>query len=152
HGTPPRDLGTDRLPEDALERFTTWLLRGDVESRATVQTYVAGTRAFFRFLSRRKWLAPAGSFEAGKANPREGLGRGRSRPPRIDRRLPLVVTYVESVPVPPPGAERGPSRLELLRDRALIRTLFCTGIRRAEAAGLSRGDLDDGWATQALIT
>jgi integrase len=43
-------------------------------------------------------------------------------------------------------------RLELLRDRALIRTLFCTGVRRQEASTLDRGDLDDGWSAQALIT
>src|SRR5205814_711613 len=103
YGTRLEGLRIDLLPEDALERFTTWLLRGEAESRATVQTYVAGTRAFFRFLACCKWLALVVSFEAVKANVREVLGCGSYRTPRIDRRLPLIVTYVESVPVSPPG-------------------------------------------------
>jgi len=152
-GQPPETLRTDHLDEDALERFHTWLLRdAGLQSRATVATYVAGVRAFLRFLARRRWLAPSVSFEALKANAREAMGRGSYRTPRVDRRLPLIVTYVDSLPVTSagPGAER--ARLELLRDRALIRTLFCTGVRRQEAAGLNRADLDDGWSKQALIT
>jgi integrase len=152
-GLQPDAMTTERIAEDALERFATWLLRDSgVESRASVQTYVAGARAFLRFLARRKWLASDVSFEALRANAREVLGRGSYRTPRVDRRLPLIVTYVESLQLPAaaPRAER--LRLELLRDKALIRTLFCTGVRRQEAASLNRADLDDGWSAQALIT
>src|SRR6266540_3179485 len=74
-GADPRSLTTDGIAEDALERFYTWLLReGGVESRATLSTYVAGVRAFLRFLARRKWLAPSVSFEAIKSNAREAMG------------------------------------------------------------------------------
>ncbi len=146
-------LTTDRLGEDLLERFATWLLHeGGIDSRASVTTYVAGARAFFRFLARRRWLAPSVSFEAARANAREALGRSTYRTPRPDRRLPLVVTYVESLALPAAGPGADQARLELLRDRALIRTLFCTGVRRQEAASLNRRDLDDGWSAQALIT
>jgi integrase/recombinase XerD len=152
-GMKPDAVTTDALDEDALERFHTWLVReSGVESRASVATYVAGTRAFFRFLARRKWLSPQVSFEALKANVRDAMGRGTYRTPRIDRRLPLIVTYVESLPLPERGPRTDRLRLELLRDKALIRTLFCTGIRRQEASTLNRADLDDGWSTQALIT
>jgi len=152
-GVPPESVTSEALSEDLLERFHTWLLKeAGIESRASLTTYVAGVRAFFRFLARRKWLSPDVSFEAVKANAREAMGRGTYRTPRIDKRLPLIVTYVESIALPPAGPAAAGVRLELLRDQALIRTLFCTGVRRQEAAGLNRGDLDDGWSDQALIT
>src|SRR5215212_767833 len=136
-GMQPDAMTTDALDEDALERFYTWLIRDSgVDSRASVSTYVAGTRAFFRFLARRKWLSPKVSFEALKANVRDAMGRGTYRTPRIDRRLPLIVTYVESLPLPERGPRTDRLRLELLRDKALIRTLFCTGVRRQEASTL----------------
>jgi integrase len=41
--------------------------------------------------------------------------------------------------------------MEVLRDQALILTLFSTGMRREEASRLDRDDVDDGWANQAII-
>src|SRR5439155_12921551 len=58
--------------------------------------------------------------------------------------------HVEALPLPSGG--EGARRLEALRDKAILRTLFCTGMRRAELCGLDRSDLDDGWGDQALIT
>jgi site-specific recombinase XerD len=100
---------------------------------------------------RRRIAPPGTSFEEVRANLQEVVGRVPYRTPRIDQRLPLVVSYVESLALPA-GADRGAARLELLRDKALIRTLFCTGMRRAEVAQLDRADLDDGWKDQALVT
>jgi site-specific recombinase XerD len=80
------------------------------------------------------------------------MGRASYKTPRIDRRLPLLVTHVVSLPLPPPSKRGGVSRLELLRDQALILTLFCTGMRREEVARLDRLDVEDGWSDRALIT
>jgi site-specific recombinase XerD len=64
-----------------------------------------------------------------------------------------VVTYADSLPLPGGGSESARrQRLELLRDRALIRTLYCTAMRRAEVASLNRTDVQDGYSDQALIT
>jgi integrase len=68
----------------------------------------------------------------------------------VDGRLPLVVLYVKSIPLPDP-AKAPQAYLETLRDRALILTLFSTGMRREEAARLDRADVDDGWSNQAII-
>lgn len=58
--------------------------------------------------------------------------------------------YVKKVPLP--DRERFPwQHLEILRDRAIILTLFATGMRREEVSRLDRADVDDGWATQAII-
>jgi integrase len=143
---------TDRLPPDSLERFYTWLVAEyGKEQRFTIQTYLAGARAFFRFLIRRRIGPLDTSFEQVRANLQEVVGRVPYRTPRIDQRLPLVVSYVDSLPLPA-GENRQQARLELLRDRALIRTLFCTAMRRAEVAMLDRTDLDDGWRDQAIVT
>ena len=68
------------------------------------------------------------------------------------QRLVLIVTHVDAIELPVDERPGGQARLELLRDRALIRTLFTSGMRREEVANLSRADVQDGYARQALIT
>lgn len=141
------------LGPEALEEFYGWLVRRHSrQRRATVATYSAGLRAFVRFLARRGLLAPQVTYERMRENVREVMGRGTYKTPRIDRRLPLLVTHVLALPVPPPSERRGIRRLEVLRDRALIMTLFCTGMRREEVSRLDRFDIEDGHGDRALIT
>src|SRR5260370_41816846 len=64
----------------------------------------------------------------------------------------MQVTSVLVLTLPQPAARRGVRRLEALRDRALMLTLFCTGMRREEVARLDRYDVQDGYADRALIT
>src|SRR5919198_4603349 len=85
---PPESTPTDRLPPDVLERFYTWLVRAyGKDRRFTLQTYVAGARAFYRFLVRRHLGPPQTSFEEVKAGLQEVMGRSTYRTPRIDQRL-----------------------------------------------------------------
>ncbi len=138
---------------NALERFYTWLVRVyGRDDRFTVNTYVAGVRAFFRFLGRRRLLASDVSYEELRDNLRAVMGRTAYKTPRIDRRLPLIVTHVDALELPPATDDGGRPRLELLRDRALIRTLFATGMRREEVARLDRADVQDGHARESIIT
>ncbi len=152
-GADPAVLNTDQLDRDVLERFYTWLVgvygRDD---RFTIVTYVAGVRSFFRFMARRELLPPALSFERLRDNLREAMGRTAYKTPRIDDRLALIVTHVDGLELPPAAHNTRNARLELLRDRALIRTLFATGMRREEVSRLSRRDVQDGRARQAIIT
>ena len=152
-GQDPTVLPTGSFPPNVLARFYTWLVRVyGRDERFTVVTYVAGVRAFFRFLARRRLLAPELSFEELRDNLREVMGRTAYRTPRIDRRLALIVTYVDNLELPPAGKAHGQARLELLRDRALIRTLFGTAMRREEVSRLDRADVQDGHARQAIVT
>jgi site-specific recombinase XerD len=147
-GWRPDDLGPN-----SLEEFYGWLVRRHGrERRATVATYLAGLRALVRYLARRALLSPDVSYEQMRANAQQVIGRATYRTPRIDQGLPLLVTHVLSLPLPPPTERRGVKRLELLRDRALMLTLFSTGMRREEVSHLNRVDLQDGWADRALIT
>jgi site-specific recombinase XerD len=152
-GVNPEQYRITQVRPDLLERFYLWLTRVyGREDRFTVATYVAGTRAFLRFCARRHLLSPDVSFEELRDNVREVMGRVPYRTPRIDQRLVLIVTHVDGIPLPPGDEYGGQPRLELLRDRALIRTLFTSGMRREEVSSLSRADVQDGHARQALIT
>jgi site-specific recombinase XerD len=152
-GVEPAAFGTSEIRGDLLERFYLWLARVyGRDDRFTIATYVAGARAFLRFCARRHLLSPGVSFEELRDNVREVMGRASYRTPRIDSRLVLIVTHVDGLPLPPAEQYGGQPRLELLRDRALIRTLFTTGMRREEVANLTRADVQDGHARQALIT
>jgi len=145
------EIGPADLPESSLHDFHTWLVRSyGRDDRSTIATYIAGVRAFLRFLSRRRLLAPDVSFEALSDQAREAMGRASYRAPRVDSRLPQVVLYVKSMATPDPSKNRR-GYLEVLRDRALILTLFSTGMRREEAARLDRQDVDEGWSGQAII-
>ena len=130
-GQEPETLCTDAFSYDVLERYYVWLVRTyGRDDRFTVATYVAGVRAFFRFLARRRLLAADLSFEELRDNLREVMGRVPYKTPRIDQRLVLIVTRLDGLELPADDGVTGQARLELLRDRALVRTLFATGIRR----------------------
>ena len=152
-GLDPQTATTDRLPAEALEQFYTWLLKtyGPAHRRTAV-AYVTEVRAFFRFLDRRRWLHPALSYERLKDGLRELVGRLPYPTPRVDDAIALVVTYVKSLPVPEPNGRNEQARLTLLRDQAILLTLWATGLRRAELAQLNRADVQDGRAAEALVT
>jgi len=142
-----------QLGPTALEDFYGWLVRRHGrERRATVATYSSGLRAFVRYLARRAVLRSDVTYEQMRINAQQVMGRSTYRTPRIDQGLPLLVTHVLSLPVPPPAERGGEKRREVLRDRALMLTLFCTGMRREEVSRLNRVDIQDGWADRALIT
>ena len=146
---------TQELPDDAVERFFIWLVRRfGRTSRGTHVTYLAGVRAFYRFLERRGATPDGVTMERMRASLREVMGRSPNyKTPRVDAGLPRLVLYVDALPLPGGGdAASRRKRLELLRDKALIRTLYCSAMRRAEVASLNRTDVQDGRSDQALIT
>ncbi|HET7770420.1 MAG TPA: tyrosine-type recombinase/integrase [Chloroflexota bacterium] len=150
-GLPPADLTTNQLAHDVLERFYTWLLKHyGREKRSTCVAYVTEVRAFFRFLDRRRWLHPDVSYERMKDGLRELVGRQPYKTPRVGDGVARVVTYVNQEALAPGSGEQ--ERLTLLRDRALLRTLYATGLRREELSRLNRTDIQDGRAAEGLVT
>lgn len=94
-------------------------------SKRTVARKMACLRSFFRFLCREGYI---------KSNPATGL-----QTPRLEKRLPLfldtdqVVKLIES-----------PDLFDVygLRDRAILETLYSSGIRVSELVGLNRENID----------
>lgn len=152
-GLDPAATTPDQLPPEILEQFYTWLLRTyGRERRTTAVAYVSEVRAFFRFLDRRRWLHPDVSYERMKDGLHELIGRLHYKTPRVDDAVALAVTYVKAVPLPSADARHLAGRLELLRDQALLTTLYATGMRRQELSWLNRTDIQDGRVAEGLIT
>jgi integrase len=140
------DTPTVALPKDLLEGFYLWCVRRYGTASRSCPTYLAGVRAFCRFLDRHQ-LGPD-SYARLQAGLEAVLARHPYRTPRVDDRIPAMLVHVESQPLP---AERT-ALLTALRDRAILRVLYTTAIRRDEAVRLNRDDVADGRAAQALIT
>ena len=107
-------------------------LDGFQYSAATMARKIATLRSFYRWLDKQS-LVPA--------NPMLLI-----RTPRQNKRLPKAIT-VEQVE----KLLSAPDDKALLgaRDRAILETLYSTGIRVSELVGMNRGDIDE--TGQALI-
>jgi site-specific recombinase XerD len=104
---------------------------------------VAGVRAFLRWLS-INGHHPNLNYEAACAALSDAMGRSSYTSPKVDRRLGDIIRVAEALPTPIDPK----LRLAYLRDVAILRVLFCTGMRRAEVAGLDNRDFD---GMQAII-
>lgn len=166
-GADVEQLLTVALPATVVEDYYVWQLgqlraapraryrRGverDRAHRRTAAGYVAGIRAFLRYLDRRGWLGPGVSYEQIKDSARSAVGRLPYPTPQVPDTVARLITYVESLPLPPHTAAASIARLVLLRDKAILTTLYATALRRAELASLSRHDVQDGQATEAVVT
>jgi len=100
-------------------------LRAHGYAPSSIARKLASLRSFFRYLLREDLVT---------ANPVTAV-----RGPKQDRRLPLFLSDQEIVSLlsaPPSDTVLG------LRDRALLETLYSTGIRVSELVGLELADLD----------
>lgn len=150
-GVNPFESTAEVLPDDVLEYFLGWLADAGY-SRATTDTYLSATKALWRFATARRLVPPRFTYDAMRGGVQLLMGRRHYRSPRIDPRLPLVVIHADELPLPDWSDRQGASRLEVLRDRALLHVLFYSGARRSEVAGLNRSDVQDGYAAETLIT
>lgn len=114
-----------------LERYQRWLYAyrkpdGDPLSFATQINYLAAVRCWFKWLARANHVA---------ANPASELDLPK-RPHTLPRNV-LTVSEVEAVMgVPNISGPLG------VRDRAILETLYSTGMRRMEVIGLRLPDID----------
>jgi integrase/recombinase XerC len=136
-----RDLGSFRdyvksegLPVDAkkldivaLRGFLGTLFRTNQPS--TMKKKVSAIRSFFKFLLKRELI---------DTNPAAGL-----RSPKVPKGLPRFLTVDQAFRVmeaPPKETER--AKPLQARDRALLETLYGTGVRVGELASMDVGDCD----------
>jgi integrase/recombinase XerD len=135
------------LRDDVLEEFYYWLTR-QYKSQQTVRTYLSAVRRFLTWLDARDLLPP--DFQLGKAQSRLKAAQGeKARVPykhrRVDPELPRVVTYYDGLPLPQGTARQSRlQRLEILRARAVVHSLYASGGRVSEVASLTREMVLDG--------
>jgi site-specific recombinase XerD len=151
----------DQLDLSFLRDFTTWLGRQTYRpnrraperqlSMHTRHTYVVAVAGFFRFLVVDGKL-PGVTYSAYLAA-KEHVNRAtRFHQKPMEKRLPpeeVVEAVVEAVRQPPDTSNMRPrhkrrARLVWLRNRAMILTLYSTGMRVGEIRTLARDDLEYG--------
>lgn len=113
--------GVDHL---LLRRFLAEM-RAKAYAKRTIARKLASLRSFFKFLYREGHI---------KANPITAISS-----PKLDKKLPKfldVEKVTKLILTPDTKTESG------LRDRAMLETLYSTGIRVSELVGLDTGDID----------
>jgi integrase/recombinase XerC len=114
----------DSLTPQQLRQFQAALQQAGY-ARTTIARKLASLRSFFKFAMREGMAS---------SNPAKPL-----RNPRSSRKLPHVLTSEEVgrlLVAPPAISEAG------LRDRAILETMYSSGLRVSELVGLRDGDLD----------
>jgi len=143
------------LQEDVLPKFRHWLRNERKFSRRTENTYLAGVIRFTEWLDAHA-LLPAGLMSARlKMLLREARGRRRVgyKTQPIKEAVPQILNYYASLPLPLPQTPRQRrQRLTILRNRAIVHTLFASGMRAQELAGVRRSDCADGTTDKIIIT
>ena len=117
--------GVDLL---AMRSFMGSLQRRGLAKRSVARA-VSGVRTFYRFLSSRRGL---------EVNPARGV-----RTPKLEKRLPVFLDrsqLEELFRFAEVLAQSG--EFQAVRDLALIETLYATGMRLSELAGLNLADVD----------
>ncbi|MBT8453764.1 MAG: tyrosine recombinase XerC [Deltaproteobacteria bacterium] len=106
----------------ALRGFLSSLFRTNQAS--TMKKKVSAIRSFFKFLLKRRFI---------DHNPASGL-----RSPKVAKSLPRFLTVDQAFRVveAPPKEEKRAKPL-MVRDRALLETLYGTGVRVGELAGMN---------------
>jgi len=144
---PTRIIPLTRLKPTTLAQFRSWLLDEHQYQRRAVNTYLAGAVRFMQWLDVREAL-PASLSASRMLLILKEERRGRRSgyiPQPIKEAVPFIVRYYVELPDPPaptPRAQR--ERLALYRNRALVQTLFATGVRVQELTQLRRSDYDQG--------
>jgi site-specific recombinase XerD len=94
-------------------------------SKRTVARKLASLRSFFKFLYREGYI---------KTNPSSGIST-----PKLDKKLPIFLDTDEVSKLIEAPDEKD---LSGLRDRALMETLYSTGIRVSELVGMNLSEID----------
>ncbi len=136
------------INNDVLVRWHRWLI--ERYRPGSVKVRLAALRVFLA------WLDQAGKLPEGvnrsviEARWKISRGRRRDAPytyKQIDPRLNELLRYFERMELP----ENERLALEVLRNRAIIRVLFSTGMRVSECASLTREQVADGGARETII-
>lgn len=151
---PAPKFAASNLRDDLLLKFHEWLGRQRY-AEPTRDNYLAAVKRYLIWLDANDHLPPA--FQVGKAVNRLKAARGGRRAAKAGREpdpgIPRVVTYYDSLPLPSPDEKSGRrKRLEILRARAIVHTLYASAGRVSEVASLTREMVLDGRKAEVRIT
>ncbi|MCU0688853.1 MAG: tyrosine recombinase XerC [Phycisphaerales bacterium] len=129
---PAGKIGGSTLTDKILDASSDWIriflesLSGNEYSGATMARKIATLRSFYKWAERRG-VAPS--------NPMTAI-----RTPKQGKRLPKAITMdqIERLLVTPPDND-----VLGMRDRAMLETMYSTGIRVSELVDLNYDDMDD---------
>jgi site-specific recombinase XerD len=133
-----------KLKEDTLAQFRGWMRKERGYGRRTEETYLAGAVRFIEWLDAHNHLPPGLQSSRMKLLLRESKGRRRVgyKTQPIKEAVPLIIQYFDSLMLPTEDKPRPRrQRLSILRNRAMVHTLFATGLRAQELASLRRSDV-----------
>ena len=146
-------LSPQTLTTPTILEFRNWLVAN--RSRATVTTYMAAVVGYLNFLDGMDALPQ--TVRLGKLQrqlSRRRIDRNQAETvidfDRVRQYIPKLVEYYEELPLPAEN-DRYNRRLSLLRNRAIVHTLYSTAARISELVSLNRRNVDDGRADQAVI-
>jgi integrase/recombinase XerC len=119
------DLNT--VDHQTLRAFLAHLMALKI-SKASIARKLSAVRSFYKYLSREGIVA---------SNPARLVAT-----PRRDKRLPTVLTADDAQRLmDSPGHDPADRDDTVLRDRAVLETLYSTGIRASELTGMNRDDV-----------
>jgi len=122
------DKELSAVDHQTLRRFIAHLMQGEVK-KSSIARKLSAIRSFFRYLNRDGTLT---------SNPARLVAT-----PRREKRLPAVLTADDALRLmESPNAKKPEDHAMMLRDRAILETLYSTGIRASELIGMNREDID----------
>jgi integrase/recombinase XerC len=122
------DKELSAVDHQTLRRFIAHLMQGEVK-KSSIARKLSAIRSFFRYLNRDGTLT---------SNPARLVAT-----PRREKRLPAVLTADDALRLmESPNAKKPEDHAMMLRDRAVLETLYSTGIRASELIGMNREDID----------
>ena len=122
------DKELSAVDHQTLRRFIAHLMQGEVK-KSSIARKLSAIRTFFRYLNREGILT---------SNPARLVAT-----PRREQRLPAVLTADDAIRLmESPQSKKPADHDTMLRDRAVLETLYSTGIRASELIGMNREDID----------
>lgn len=141
------------ITASVLADYTRWLEKRKY-AKATIARAVSMVRQFLTWLDAGDQL-PAGvtlaKIEAIAKASRSKRQSAGYKAKAVEPELPQIVTHFDRLSPSPTDDDPEAARLEVLRDRAMMHTLYSTGGRVSEVARLTRSQVASGRASETLI-
>ena len=116
------------IDHQTLRQFLALLMKNKTK-KSSIARKLSAIRSFFKYLNREGNLS---------GNPARLVST-----PRREKRLPSVLTADDAQRLmDAPSTAKGNGRDSIFRDRAVLETLYSTGIRASELIGMNRDDID----------